>query len=388
MIIFHVGRINQNNRATGPDQSIRALTSAQSKLIKKVILIPCFTVEDENLLDVDPSVCLGKGPQKKHLSPWHISKKFINNLFEIHGKPDLVNFHGVYSPFSCAFALYCKKLGIPYIITPRGEMTPIGQSTKKIKKIIANFLCFNKFIINASAIQALTKTEAILIKRAFKIDNIFVCSNGVTDSIISSHKTLKPKSFNDFLKPGDLCVGYIGRIDIFQKGIDILLQSFSLLKNNNQNIKLVIIGPFRTNNDELIFIDLIKKYDLHSRVKVFSPKYGDEKFEFLLSFNLFIHTSRFEGMPMAILEAMAMNKPCLVTPGTNVEEMVVNGGGWRCNLNGQEIAQCLSDINQLGKAEILKRGRKSYFLVKNNYKWSDIAACNIYNYEKILHGRY
>lgn len=384
MIVFHIGRINQNNRATGPDQSIRALTLAQSKLLEKVVLIPCFPIEDESLLDVDPNVYLGKGPQKKHLNPWYISKQAMNNLFDKHGKPDLVNFHGLYSPFSCAFAMYCKKINIPYIITPRGEMTPLGQSTKKIKKTIANFLCFNKFVKNASAIQALTKKEAFLIKKSFSINNIFVCSNGVSNKILASHTNLKAEPLDDFLNPGDLCVGYIGRIDIFQKGIDVLLKSFSILNSFDANIKLVVIGPFRTNKDEVTFKDLVDIYNLHSVIRVLKPKFNDEKFNHLLSFDLFIHTSRFEGMPMAILEAMAMKKPCLVTPGTNVEEMVIKGDGWKCNLNSDEIAQCLLKINKLSKSEIIKRGQKSYSLVKDKYTWKDVATCNIENYKKVL----
>lgn len=383
MIVFHIGRINQNNRATGPDQSIRALTLAQSKLVSKVLLIPCFPINNPKLLDVDTKVALGQGPRKKHLNPWLIPKKEIDSLFNKHGKPDIVNFHGLYSPFSAAFSRHCQKLGIPYIITPRGEMTPQGQSSKKTKKTIANFLCFNSFVRNASAIQALTDADASLIKEAFKVNSVFTCPNGVSGEILNYHSKLTHIPFEGFIKNNDLCVGYIGRIDIFQKGIDVLLESFSLLKK--KNIKLVIIGPFRTKNDQSVFAKLIEKYNLSSQIKVIEPKYGEEKFSYLLSFDMFIHTSRFEGMPMSILEAMAMQKPCLVTPGTNIGEMVQKGGGWQCSLDAKDISKCLASIQQMKKTELLNRGKKSYALVKEQYTWKDIASCNIDNYKRILH---
>ena len=46
----------------------------------------------------------------------------------------------------------------------------------------------------------------------------------------------------------------------------------------------------------------------------------------MYEFDLFIHTFRFEGHPIAVLEALSYGIPCLLTPGTNMAGEVEAAG--------------------------------------------------------------
>ncbi|MEN1932826.1 glycosyltransferase [Escherichia coli] len=50
--------------------------------------------------------------------------------------------------------------------------------------------------------------------------------------------------------------------------------------------------------------------------------FGLKKEEVLESNNIFIMTSRYEGLPVSVLEALAYGNICLLTEGTNMAKIV------------------------------------------------------------------
>jgi glycogen synthase len=98
---------------------------------------------------------------------------------------------------------------------------------------------------------------------------------------------------------------FLGRFDVSQKGIDLLLESFAQIQ---KDVKLPLLiaglGP-----DEEKVKSLIKKYNLANKVKIVGPAYGDKKFK-LLSESLFVaFSSRHEGFSLFALEALASGNP-------------------------------------------------------------------------------
>ena len=72
---------------------------------------------------------------------------------------------------------------------------------------------------------------------------------------------------------------------------------------------------------------------------------GEEKVQKLLESDVFIQTSRHEGMPMGILEAMSYGVPCAVTDGTNLGEFIKdNKCGWNCETTVLGISEMLEKI--------------------------------------------
>ena len=61
-------------------------------------------------------------------------------------------------------------------------------------------------------------------------------------------------------------------------------------------------------------------------LKLCGPIAGADKKKVLKDADLFLHTSRSEGHPMGVLEALAYGIPCLLTPGTNMASEVAASG--------------------------------------------------------------
>ncbi len=131
----------------------------------------------------------------------------------------------------------------------------------------------------------------------FKKINPKVKSKIVPQGFDESYLKVKPE------KPEHIL--YMGRFDIGQKGIDLLLYAY---KKIYQKIKIPLVmigyGP-----DEKKIVDLIKWLNLGKNVRLVGRKSGQEKINLLLKALFFAVPSKHEGFCIAALEALAVGIP-------------------------------------------------------------------------------
>ncbi len=374
MKILHVGAIKPSCNAGGPNHSIRGLTASQAKSGMQVGLLPSLALQSGVSMEVIAGVHMLESPRKPHYNPWFISKNWISYIRKEFGEPDLVNFHSTYIPFHIALARQIRHLGWPYIVTPRGGMTRVAQNIKKPKKLISNILFFRSYIKYAAAIHALSDAEAEQIQSLFTVNKIITAPNAVNEELFDMSDNLKPARLSDFAEGVHLMLGFVGRLDVYIKGIDLLLQALAKVKSqlSAPMCKLFIVGPFFSNKDRDYCISTIQSLGLKDIVKVVGSKYGQEKWSYFLACDLYIQTSRSEGMPMSVLEAMAMGRPCLVTSETRMGSIVREGGGWECEANPKSIASAIKSIYET-KDSLKRLGQQSRKLIQSRFTWPIVA---------------
>ena len=86
---------------------------------------------------------------------------------------------------------------------------------------------------------------------------------------------------------------------------------------------------------------------------------------------------------MAVLEAMALGRPCLVTPETRLSDVVCRGGGWECETNPDSIADAIMDIYR-AKASLPAIGKRLQDVVRQRFTWPKVAHQLKAEYAKIL----
>ncbi len=152
------------------------------------------------------------------LSEWQVEFDNLENILEILKLqdfiPDIVVIHEVNNVENIKLYKTLKKANIPYVIVPHGEITKTALKKKWLKKKIAYFIWFNKFIKNAEAIQCLSENEMINIE--FKKEK-FVATNGVN----------LPDKFKSYFNEQTTQMVYIGRLDCMHKGLDLLLSGIN-----------------------------------------------------------------------------------------------------------------------------------------------------------------
>lgn len=386
MKILHVGPIKpMRDAAMGVNQSVRGLISGQVSIGLEVGLLPSVPMTQGRPIEGLAGVCRIEGPRRRHYNPWFISKDWIVHIREKFGEPDLVNFHSTYIPFQIALARQCRRLGWPYIVTPRGGMTKVAQSIKTPKKAISNTLFYRSFVKHATAIHTISESEAEQVRSSFAVKKIITVPNAVDDELFDICESLSPANLGSFTEKADLMLGFVGRIDVYIKGIDLLLNALAILKSqpNCPIVKLFIVGPFFTDKDKNYCLATIQTLGLVDTVKLVGPKYGKEKLSYLLACDAYIQTSRSEGMPMSVLEAMALGRPCLVTSGTGLNSIVCENGGWTCETESESIAHMILDAyNSRNCLKVI--GKKMQDFVRLNLTWRNVAEKLIEEYAKIL----
>ena len=108
-----------------------------------------------------------------------------------------------------------------------------------------------------------------------------------------------------------------------EKGLDILLLAMSRLLDRNVHCKCVIVGD---GQDREKLSQQIRALGLADHV--FMVGFQEDVRSYLLAGNAFVLTSHKEGLPLAVLEAMACGLPCIVTDvGGNAEAVAHNVNG-------------------------------------------------------------
>lgn len=285
------------------------------------------------------------------------------------GNPDVVFFEGMYDSFKeIVFAKELRSKGIPYIIVPRGSLTYKAlHDYSRIKKIIAHRLFYDKYIDGAIAIQYLTNKEYEDSKFRYG-KSYFILPNGF----------YKPTRIKDTFSSGGIKALYIGRIDIVHKGLDIIIDACRIAKESllESGFTLSLYGP--QTKDWYVIQNTVKKESLENIITLKGTISGREKEDAILSSDVFIMASRFEGHPMGLIEALAYGLPCVVTPGTNMMEKIEDAGaGWICECTAESLASTL--VRMTGEKDQLPVVSKKALDLACKYDWDELA--------KTLHGK-
>ena len=301
------------------------------------------------------------------------AENFPDYLPKPYDKPDLVVFNEVNLIENIKVYKQLLKRRIPYVIIPHGEITDGALHKKWLKKKIAYILFFNKFIRNAKAVQCLSDGELNEIK--IKTPTKFISTNGIFE--MSEKKT-------EFSEDGFNLV-YIGRLDYVHKGLDLLFDALSKIKVEGSipNIKLSIYGPDFAGRLATLK-EFAKSFDIEDIVSFNGPVFGAEKFNALKANDLFIQTSRFEGMPLGIIEAMNVGMPVIITEGTNLTADIAEYGyGYNAGNDAEGIKNAIKEAYS-DRKNWKEKSKNAIAYTEKKFAWDSIAKSCVENYKRIL----
>ncbi|HBD1202828.1 TPA: glycosyltransferase family 4 protein [Escherichia coli] len=287
---------------------------------------------------------------------------FFKLLFQIKSySPDFIYVHGIFKIKSPILITSLKLMGFKIILVPHCSLMKRTILHKKIKKSIYLSIFKKISFQHVNFIQYLNKEE--------KNDSIFI-SNKIKTYIlpngVSVNTSIKQKNFKK-IKPF-----YLGRCDIYHKGLDLLINSLDIFyKKTQSNILFNIYGADKKQTIEL------KNLKPNKNIIIRPPIFGLKKEEVLESNNIFIMTSRYEGLPVSVLEALAYGNICLLTEGTNMAKIVkkYNCGFVIKNIN--DIYYTLNKIKNMPESELIEMSTNAKNLVNESYNWQSIANLSI-----------
>lgn len=376
MKILHVAE-TRSDRSSGISVYVLGLLNALAQRGRlELALLPTQPDVDPLGTDRVPGVMLLPPPRRPSPLPWGGDAAKLDEVEAVFGRPDLLHFHGVYRPYHVALAAQALQRGLPYIVSGHGGLQESAQSHKHLKKSLANGLFFSSYLRRARALVATGPEERLWLKRHCPGVPLLTHPNALAEAVFASAQAVPPpppRAGRPFT------AGYIGRLDTHHKGLDLLLLALGALERMRPelDLRLELFGPFHAPGDEAALRGLAARLRHPERVRFPGPRHADAKLRALADLDLFVQTSRYEGMPAGVLEAMAAARPCLLTPGTNLTGLLRDAdGGWSCAPEPAAVATALAAAAKEPPERLRERGERLRRLVSARHSWD--AAASLY----------
>ena len=337
MVILHIAFINKD-QFSGVNTAVYNYIKSQGNF------------ENVALLNINKEATALEWPNTFNL----LQYEELKDLPRPFNKPDLVVFHEVYRPQYLTLYKLLKRQKIPFVIIPHGCLTKEAQSKKRVKKLVANVLLFNRFVEAASGIQYSSNNE---LEQSLYGKRKFIGTNGIELRELDREFPISIKQFV-----------YIGRLDKQIKGLDLLVEAIAEKKDflTFNNCKFHLYGPSENFIHNEIS-ELISQYGVRSLVELHDAVSGNDKEAVLLDADCFVQTSRSEGMSMGILEALSFGLPCLLTKGTSMGVFFEQyDAGWICDTDSKSIAAAIEEAVSC-KGKLQEKSKNAITLVQENF---------------------
>jgi len=121
-------------------------------------------------------------------------------------------------------------------------------------------------------------------------------------------------------KEDEIYISNIGTMDQLYKGQDILIEAVKILDSEKIKVSLILVGEGRYRS---YLETLSEKVGIRKKVR-FTGFISDreEIIEILDASDIYVHPSRTEGLPRAVLEAMARGLPVIATDRGGMKEIL------------------------------------------------------------------
>jgi glycosyltransferase involved in cell wall biosynthesis len=301
-----------------------------------------------------------------------VETRFGLKLFQLirqisRNHPTIFHLHGALNYQLHIIAAFCNLYKLSYVVSPHGALVNRPKIRTPSKIFYLNMIVL-PYLKKAKFVQTYGENDTYFLIKKNLNRNVVYIPNGIA----------RPKIINKIelsRNNAKISLGYCGRIQSFEKGLDIFPKVVNELNLRNIDFEFHIIG-------DGIDLEWLKKsmFEFGNRDNLFfyGSLYGDDKFEILKKIDIFMYPSRNEGMPLSPLEALATGCKLVVSEATNLRDYI----GY---IQGVEIIKEPNPIEWVDSIISLHETNLNFndvlSLIENKLSWPEIAKQFVQNYE-------
>lgn len=163
----------------------------------------------------------------------------------------------------------------------------------------------------------------------------------------------------------------LGRLDVKHKGLDLMIPAFAKLHREYPNTHLVLAGPDEEGGKNEV-LEMARQQGVLDSITLPGLISGQVKLAALQDADAFVLPSRFEGLSIALLEALYTGLPMLVTDQVGLcEEIRATGAGIVVPVLSSEIYNGL--LKLMDKNTRMSMQGKGTELILKKYTWDKIG---------------
>ncbi len=274
---------------------------------------------------------------------------------------DIEHVHAHFATNPATIVMLAHRLGGPtYSFTTHGP----EEFDKPLLLSLGEKIAQAKFV---AAISSFTRSQLYRWSDYAHWNKIKVIHCGIDDSFFDD-SLLSTNTSKNLVCVGRLCE---------QKGQLLIVQAISELIVSGEDIYLTLAGdgPMRVNIEQLI-----EKYNVAERIKITGWISNKQVREELLSSRALILPSFAEGLPVVIMEAMALQRPVISTYIAGIPELVIAGeNGWLIPAsNNRKLKEAVLEVLSLDKKSLETMGKKARLAVMEQHN-IDTEAKKLYH---------
>ena len=359
MEIIHIvlGKANPD-RMNGVNKVVYQLATRQSSSGKNVSVWGITSSPDHNYGARNFETRL----YQAYRNPFRLSEKLVSDLKEKKGKA-VIHLHGGWIPVFSRLAKALSDMEIPFVFTPHGAYNAVAMKRSGWLKKIYFPLFERKLLTRAGKIHCIGESEVSGLSKIFPTDKTVLLPYGYESPVNGIKKRTHERQF---------IIGFVGRLDIHTKGLDLLLEAFGDFYITCPRAAVWLVGD---GSERKKLEQMILDRHLENSVIVWGSKFGTAKEELMQQMDVFVHPSRNEGLPSAVLEAAAIGIPCVVSKATNVGQYIqqYHAGRTIDNENPEQLRLALEELCRLKKdGQLNEMGKNGMRMVVEAFNWNHI----------------
>ncbi|MCC6056413.1 MAG: glycosyltransferase family 4 protein, partial [Desulfurococcaceae archaeon] len=285
----------------------------------------------------------------------------------------IIHSHNLYAS---AIISLCNS-GFRHVLTL--HYPPTIARSKEGRRLLENALrYFDKIGIIITAPSPYIRDEL----RKIGLNRVIFLLNGVDTTLFSPLK--RSEELREMLLEGrDILIVNVGRIHPDKNQLALLKALKKLIYEYNcKSIKLLLIGPItgsfrggsRENPYYKLLIEYTNKHDLKQYVKFMELPRRDVA-KVLASSDIYVHPSKVEASPLAVLEAMASKLPIVAFDLPYYKGYLINGVNTillplnNVNLLAETLYTLLND-----RSLAVRISKNAYEIATNYFSWNVLAG--------------
>ncbi|MGM9724444.1 MAG: glycosyltransferase family 4 protein [Prevotella sp.] len=278
---------------------------------------------------------------REHSLRFFLDKDFRSFLLS-QSRTAVFHFHSVFIPWFLPAVRLLRRNGFRRIVlTPHGQYVDAAMRRSLKKRVFFRF--FDRNVLRTvDVVHVIGHTEI----------NRYIEDNARAYRLIPNG--CQPQRKGKVCSQS-LAFGYLGRLDIAQKGLDTLIKAFAFYRRQGGTAVMTVAGG---GSDGGRLKEMCNVLGVSGQVRFAGKVFGGDKGRFLEGCSFFIHPSNWDGIPTACMEAAACGVPLIVSRATNLDIYVEK---YRCGFvmpdDGRPV-QALAE--QFVKAERLFADKNSY----------------------------